>query len=746
MQDDNSPLGSESDGMIRNLGADLPDADGTGFASDDNEQQIEVRQPPKAFAVIDKRKSVPSISATRKSTGKLTRPTRPSERHVPAPRLAPSAPHGQRKLQGPARDPMAFNESPRPILPPRAAQPAQFSPTRKRKRQVEADQQAAAETVVVRDVQGESRESDQEADAAPGADDREGSVGSEAIAQEPPQRRQRQRREKGHASRRSTRLHPIDEKVGHEQVESAARVEDVPRLKPGPVANRHSLYPEGNTSVEAVEVEEQDSQKAQTTQRAHAGKARVVRKEKPRRTRPEEQTNGGAQGQSSNRAMAGTARGSGRSEGSKSSQISRDAARPGTGSSNSAATEDETMVDERDDTLRLYDQESRLKDIYLALKDIGWSHCEGEQHKRTEIDLADPEVIRLKELCVNARKKLEQPASRSSDRLPCMDELGLIEDGLLDLDNDQAYFNSRTKMTNMYFYLVPNLVKLLRGVIRYFQAKDNLASTRSSIEIDNVRFIVQVMRPIVNLKGTLEKYPKPVGLNMRLPVRNDVLLPLNQVRIALQGVVATHNRREELARQRTQDAILAAEREQRWVEEAEEARRRQYQKKKWQQLHLQRRDAEYIIDSVAKLDHLAVPPLVDIDHNGEPFERIALFTSRVGPPPSKTTAARAKIRPEHELAALEAGLKAYAGPRVYQDIFETYCVQHGVLTDWSVTEIVTLAADIVAVEKREQMKEQGYVEDWVEQIPLWTAPHPDLVEQGQENRAGVEEEDEWIEV
>ncbi|KJX97644.1 hypothetical protein TI39_contig475g00023 [Zymoseptoria brevis] len=743
MQDDDSPLVSESDGMIRNLGADLPDADGAGFASDDNEPQIEVRQPPKAFAVIDKRKSVPSIPATRKSTGKLTRPTRPSERHV---RLAPSAPHGQRKLQGPARDPMAFDESPRPVLLPRAAQPAQFSPTRKRKRQVEADQQAAAETVIVRDTQEESRESDQEVNAAPGADDWEGSVENKAIAQEPPQKRQKQQRENGHASRRSTRLHLIDEKVGHEQVESAARVEDVPRLKSGPVANRQSLYPEGDTTDEAVEVEEQDRDEAQTTQRGHAVNTRVVRKEKPRRNRLKQQTNGGAQVESSNRATTGTARAPGQSEGSESSQRSRDVVRPGTGSSKSAAAEDEAMVDERDDSLRLYDQESRLKDIYLALNDIGRSRRAGQQRERAEIDLADPEVIRLETLCKKASKKLKQPASRSSDRLPCMDELGLIEDGLLDLNNNQAYFKSRTKMENMYFHLVPSLVRLLREVIHYFQARDNLASTRSSIKIDNVRFVVQLMRPIVNLKGTLEKYQKPDGLNMKLPVRNGVLLPLNEVRIALQGVVASHNRREELARQRSQDAILAAEREQRWVEEAEEARRRQYQKKKWQQLHLQRRDAEYIIDSVAKLDHLAVPPLVDIDHNGEPFERIALFTPRVGPPPSKTTAARAKIRPEHEVAALEAGLKAYAGPHVYQDIFKTYCVQHGVLTEWSVTEIVTLAADIVAVEKQEQMKEQGYVEDWVEQIPLWTAPNPDLIEQGQENRAVVEEEDEWMEV
>jgi hypothetical protein len=401
--------------------------------------------------------------------------------------------------------------------------------------------------------------------------------------------------------------------------------------------------------------------------------------------------------------------------------------------------------DDGEDEVRLYGQESKLNDIYLALREIGWSYRDGEKYERAEVDLEDSEVKILKKLCRKAKQKLQRALKqRPSDRpddAPCMDELSEIELGLQELHANPAYHKSRTKMKNIYFYLIPSLIRLLKEIIHYFHIADDLSSTRSSLTIPHVRLVVSLMTPIVRLRDTLEKYPKPDGLNVARPVKNGIFLPLSQVRQALQLCLSNYDRRVEYARQRERDAARHAADEERFAAAELEAQRKRAARAEWHHLHKERRHCEGYI-GIKKMDHLAVPPVVDIDQNGEPFERVSVFGPRIGPSPSKTMQARQHPWDKHELAALEAGLKEFAGPDVYIKIFRAYCCQHGVLNRYNVTEIVTKAADLIGFRKKKQMKKQGYVEDWLEEIYLWTAPweYGDGG-RGQENRVASDQMD-----
>ena len=139
-----------------------------------------------------------------------------------------------------------------------------------------------------------------------------------------------------------------------------------------------------------------------------------------------------------------------------------------------------------------------------------------------------------------------------------------------------------------------------------------------------------------------------------------------------------------------------------------------------------------------KRQHLQIPDnLIDIDQNGYPFERTEVFQPRVGPPPGLMDEAAAQEWSLFELEALCDGLKRYAGARVFERIFRMYCRPMQVLNKYSVTEIVTIAADVREKLIQSQTEIDGQVEGWVKSIPVWTKGHHAL---GKENEEAGEQE------
>ncbi|KAI7541594.1 hypothetical protein KC331_g8471 [Hortaea werneckii] len=146
---------------------------------------------------------------------------------------------------------------------------------------------------------------------------------------------------------------------------------------------------------------------------------------------------------------------------------------------------------------------------------------------------------------------------------------------------------------------------------------------------------------------------------------------------------------------------------------------------KWELLHNERLWAEGFVGSARKHRHLAPPePMPEFDHNGIPFDRVEVFQNRIGPSRAAVDALSELVWEPEQLAALDAGLRTYKGEFVFESIFRKYCGKGGPLRPFNVTEIVTCAADYKKYMEEFQRDNFGEVEDWVEQIPVWTSGHP----------------------
>ncbi|KAF2718403.1 hypothetical protein K431DRAFT_314963 [Polychaeton citri CBS 116435] len=153
---------------------------------------------------------------------------------------------------------------------------------------------------------------------------------------------------------------------------------------------------------------------------------------------------------------------------------------------------------------------------------------------------------------------------------------------------------------------------------------------------------------------------------------------------------------------------------------------------RWRHLHEERRAAEggflaiWVRGRQAAYDSLRDPDywLHELDSNGEPFERLQIFSPRSGPPPQMVMEARSKYWSTEQVQALGVALKRFAeecGPgdpdMLLVKIFRSCCYQRGPLVEFNVTDIVTKAADLKAF-----FIEKGYQGDWIEAIPEWVKP------------------------
>ena len=102
------------------------------------------------------------------------------------------------------------------------------------------------------------------------------------------------------------------------------------------------------------------------------------------------------------------------------------------------------------------------------------------------------------------------------------------------------------------------------------------------------------------------------------------------------------------------------------------------------------------------------------------------------------------IWPTKAIEALQLGLKRHAGQCVYEKIFAEHCCDaRGVLNSYNVTEIVVTAAGLKKYLEKDDMEKLGYVQEWVEAIPVWPREYSyvdeeDAVEGEQDENVGEE--------
>ncbi|KAK4507671.1 hypothetical protein PRZ48_001406 [Zasmidium cellare] len=384
------------------------------------------------------------------------------------------------------------------------------------------------------------------------------------------------------------------------------------------------------------------------------------------------------------------------------------------------------------DANRLLGQGRRLKEIYDSLKNVGLSHRNGEFH-RANVDRDDDDVQAIVKLCKKARtglKRLQDDIDSdepSRDPPREFDQIALRIKGLCGQNDDfPTDFKDQAKATEIYFYLVPGLVKVLRDTIEVYETIDE-----GAINIAHLKIVITFIALILRLGTSADDYRRPdPGLAVVRPVKTDILKPLRKVHVNLNQYISRQEQNEINAREQAREDAETAR--QLREEEQEQAKRKSRNRilNKWIGLHDERRHVVGVVPW-SLVRHLRMPDApVEFDQNGEPFERVELLTHRVGPHPVHIKRAKEQVWSTEEINALLEGLRRYTGPQVFQDIFRAYCRRNGALYYYNVTEIVTIAADLKEHLEEKQMEEYGEIEQWVRDIPVWTNVQTML---GQEN-------------
>ncbi|CAK4032358.1 Hypothetical predicted protein [Lecanosticta acicola] len=396
---------------------------------------------------------------------------------------------------------------------------------------------------------------------------------------------------------------------------------------------------------------------------------------------------------------------------------------------------------------RLLGQMATIKILVRATRKVGISIKDGVEDIHNPVALRDPQVRNILELCRRASRKFTQlvndPESSQTSDPPEELELVVRETHKLcgNDRNNMPNFEDPDTSSNIYAHLIPRLIRLLRRMSECYVAIDEgKVAAEISVTSDHLENLIGLIDLIVEMGAAARKYVRPdSSFAIVNSVKLGLLKPLKSVKAIFQGHLRRVDEEQQRARRRALDEEAEARRQ--VDEEEEEAQKARVKalRGEWERLHGERWGAEGYVLPKSKQNHLRVPkPTPEVDPNGEEFERVVgLFGHRVGPLPALVDEARRQAWTEEEVMALCYGLRAYQGPRVFQNIFRQFCGRKGVLNKYNVTQIVTVAADIKEDETRSQLERQGFVEDWVKAIPVWTNPHTLL---GKENVDGGEGE------
>ncbi|KAI7208955.1 hypothetical protein KC343_g9155 [Hortaea werneckii] len=389
-------------------------------------------------------------------------------------------------------------------------------------------------------------------------------------------------------------------------------------------------------------------------------------------------------------------------------------------------------------SIRFYGQWPALRKACRAVNQIGVNVVNRELQPKRQIKLRNAHIGNILKACDKVIEGLsanEEPAAQ----LAHIDEqivalYKITEDLNPTSDNVSA-------AKDVYFHLFPKLAELLRAIVKHYEDLDTVEGTRDELTLGHLKNVITLVQMILDLGDGAKRYnPRPPSnLALVKPVENGILAPLKTMNAALKKAVRSKEFEQQAQEDRRHQAKLRAQ------ELEREAKLEKWQAKiskarlKWELLHNERLWAEGFVGSARKHRHLAPPePMPEFDHNGIPFDRVEVFKNRIGPSRAAVDALSDLVWEPEQLAALDAGLRTYKGEFVFESIFRKYCGKGGPLRPFNVTEIVACAADYKKYMEEHQRNTVGEVEDWVEQIPVWTSGHP----LGKENqvRNGHEQE------
>ncbi|EMC99573.1 hypothetical protein BAUCODRAFT_341952 [Baudoinia panamericana UAMH 10762] len=372
---------------------------------------------------------------------------------------------------------------------------------------------------------------------------------------------------------------------------------------------------------------------------------------------------------------------------------------------------------------RLFGQWRTLQKVYRAVDNIGIHYTDGEPTSRRKFKVEDNEV---KEVLTACEAVLETVASGEE---PARDltELAQLVDALYrPSDESEPDFASRLRAKDIYAHVFGKMVEVLKQLILRYRDMDE-----DSLSIGHLTIVARFVKVIIELGTGAKLYThRPEGLAIIAPCERGIVIPLrDEVYPAFARVLRDHHRAEN---HRLHQQRHAEERALDIQREVQEQRQRDYIRRvqaRWSRLHTERRWAECKGPiPPEKFERLRTPRLQpEEDSNGESFERLQVFMPRVGPPPALVEQAKALVWSEQELGALSEGLRRFRNDEKsckFTKIIRAHCGREGVLNRYTVTEIVTMAAQLRDYLVEERMRLQGEVDEWILQIPVWTKGHP----------------------
>ncbi|KAF2029792.1 hypothetical protein EK21DRAFT_66914 [Setomelanomma holmii] len=276
----------------------------------------------------------------------------------------------------------------------------------------------------------------------------------------------------------------------------------------------------------------------------------------------------------------------------------------------------------------------------------------------------------------------------------------------------------RSLKSDIYAYGFRSLAEVLQSLHRCLATSTGDMTT----SLEALRLLVPLIRDILALKDTVASWKVAVpqrykGDRIIKDVDSELIAPLRAVERTFSKRLALIESREQSRQKLDHIQIKQEEEEHELLRQADILAAKTERWKRWQELHIKRMQCE---SNPHRRKRLVIKreDLEEKDANGLQFERLPVFKSRTTPPLRWASSVTEEVQwSDEQQTALLDGLQTFAGPRVFHDIFETYCRSRGPLRDFTVLEIVAKANWVRSTYAKLQQESGWGVPPWVQSIP-----------------------------
>ena len=323
---------------------------------------------------------------------------------------------------------------------------------------------------------------------------------------------------------------------------------------------------------------------------------------------------------------------------------------------------------------------------------------------------------------------------QSFDRTTGHSELDIVVNTLCSKISDSLHLlaaetlKSKAAMSafhKVYVKVMPSMALILQDLLWFYGLWDSEEEGLylEGFGLDAIIELAQCIESFHENTASMKEdgRPKSKGLGSRADITKKIVNPLKKI------CKAFKEERDELSAAEEMKASTLRREEEINYHERRKARLRERRERaearrdEWHSLHVARLAAEPDPRHFPRLRLKELASDVDLDANGELFERLELFAPRTQATPAalQTQTIERSEWTDAELAALLDGLKFFAGPSVFYDVFATYCGPGKPLRSYNVQQITRKAAYLRRMLLQANLTQNKESENWIKSIPIY---------------------------